>query len=305
MTPAATAGRPAPGAPMNTHDPDALQALTFGEPTRRLFGVLHRAAPARPASGGVVLCNAFGQEAVRSHRLMRVLGEQLARRGHDVLRFDYFGTGDAMGDDTDADLEGWAADVVTADAELRRLTGASGAASATPVTSVTWLSIRLGAAVALRAARRASPPPARLVLFDAVVDGPRYLSALRQRHVETLEQAFSVAPRPLPRALARDPHRYLDEALGFALPPKLRAQISSLTPASIDWPLAGNAIVALVDPDDADGRALAAEAARPAARFRAIEVRHGTDWMRDSAEQSALVPAPALRALLEQVGQPS
>lgn len=293
----AAPNRPTAVAPLNTTpEPDALQALTFGAPARRLFGVWHRAAAGRRPAGGVVLCNAFGQEAVRSHRLMRVLGEQLARRGHDVLRFDYFGTGDSMGDDADADLDGWAADVVTADAELRRLGG---------VASATWLGIRLGATVALRAARRAPLPPARLVLFDAVVDGARYLSALRQRHVDTLQAAFSVAPRPSPQRRAANPQRYLDEALGFALPATLRSQIASITPAVLEWPLAADAIVALVDPGDADGRALAAEALRQPPRLRAVEVRHGTDWMRDSAEQSALVPAAALQALIRQVGQPS
>jgi pimeloyl-ACP methyl ester carboxylesterase len=281
---------------MSNADIDHLHALTFGAPGRRLFGIFHRADPARRNAGGVLLCSAFGQEAVRSHRLVRVLGEQLAKRGHDVLRFDYFGTGDSMGEDSEGDLDGWAADVVTADAELRRL----GLASA-----VTWLGIRLGAAVALRAARRASLPPSRLVLFDAVVDGRRYLTSLRERHVATLEEAFSVVPRPPPRTLARNPGRYLDEALGFALPPTLRSQIASLSLASLEWPLAADAIVALVDPGDADGRDLAAAALQPAARFRALEVRHGTDWMRDSAEQSSLVPAQALQALVRQVGHAS
>lgn len=281
---------------MSNADTDHLEALTFGAPGRRLFGIFHRADPERRNASSVLLCGAFGQEAVRSHRLVRVLGEQLAKRGHDVLRFDYFGTGDSMGEDSESDLEGWAADVVTADAELRQLGGAS---------SVTWLGIRLGAAVALRAARHAPLAPSRLVLFDPIVDGRRYLSSLRQRHVATLEQAFSVVPKPPPHTLARDPNRYLDEALGFALSPALRSQISSLSLASLDWPLAADSIVALVDPGDADGRDLAAEALRPAPRFQAVEVRHGTDWMRDSAEQSSLVPAQALQALVRQAGHAS
>ena len=86
----------------------------FGPSARRLFGIYHPPAEGSAGRPAVVLCNPFGQEAIRAQRMMRVLGERLARNGHAVLRFDYFGTGDSLGDDIEGDLEGWALDVMEA-----------------------------------------------------------------------------------------------------------------------------------------------------------------------------------------------
>jgi hypothetical protein len=46
---------------------------------------------------------------------------------------------------------------------------------------------------------------------------------------------------------------------------------------------------------------LAAALARDATCVHAVVVQHGTDWTLDSAENSALVPAAALMALVQQV----
>ena len=89
----------------------SIQPFYFGAPERRLFGIFHPTAAASSALPGVLLCPAFGQEAVRAHRMMKVLAERLVRAGHPVLRFDFYGTGDSMGEDIDADLDGWAGDI--------------------------------------------------------------------------------------------------------------------------------------------------------------------------------------------------
>ena len=74
-----------------------MTPIQFGPADRRLFGLL------QPAQGnatrtGVVLCNPMGQEAVRVHRMYRVLADRLNRAGLHVLRFDWFGSGDSAGD---------------------------------------------------------------------------------------------------------------------------------------------------------------------------------------------------------------
>ena len=99
----------------------SIEPISFGKANRRLFGILHPPAVLDGERANVVLCNAFGQEAIRAQRTMWVLAERLARAGHSVLRFDYYGTGDSMGDDLDGDFDGWADDVGEAD---RRTAGA-------------------------------------------------------------------------------------------------------------------------------------------------------------------------------------
>lgn len=277
--------------------PLPLQPFLFGPASRRLFGLLHAPPADLAPRHGVVLCNPFGQEAVRAHRLLRVLAERLARGGHAVLRFDYHGTGDSPGDDLDADLDGWAADVREADRELCVRTGAGATA---------WVGMRLGATLALRAAREAPRHLRRLVLWDPVFDGARYLEFLRQRHVASLEAAFSVPRRPSPSAQARDPAAFRDEAIGFALPMRLREQLAALRADAPGWPAAPASIVLIAEPEGEQADALARALASPAPGSRAerIALRHGVDWTTDVAGDSALVPGPALMALAQHAGAP-
>ena len=68
-----------------------MSAFYFGPPERRLFG-LFEAAQARSGTAAL-LCYPYGAEAIRTHRVYRVLSERLTRAvlaatGH-VLRDAY------------------------------------------------------------------------------------------------------------------------------------------------------------------------------------------------------------------------
>lgn len=274
----------------------SIQPFHFGTPGRRLFGIFHP-AEGSPAvtKPGVVLCKPFGQEAIRAHRMMRILAERLARAGHPVLRFDLFGTGDSMGDDLDGDLDGWACDVLEADRELRSRTGDS---------ATIWIAMRLGGTVALRAAHQAPDGLVRLILWDPVLDGERYWRHLRERHVTSLGEAFSVMPTPTPAEVALDPDGYRDEAIGFALSALLRKQVGVLNPSTHCWPARPLSIVVLTDPGDADGRDLITACSGHPGRVQAVALSHGTDWTSDSAD-GALVSGPALAQLAQHTGLPA
>lgn len=267
-----------------------VQPLVFGPAERLLFGIFHRPASGIPAAAGVVLCNPFGQESIRAHRLLRVLAARLATAGHPVLRFDYHGTGDSMGDDDAGDLDGWANDLRQADQALRQASGTA---------QTVWIGMRLGGSIALRAAASAPTGLTRLILWDPILDGTRYLQHLRERHVASLEKAFSLLPVPAPCDVAADPDRYLDEAIGFGLSPLLRQQVSALRPSTHRWPASPDSIVVLCDPDDADGRDAAASCTNASRQVERIELRHGLDWTMDTAQNRALVPAPALMMLMD------
>jgi uncharacterized protein len=274
---------------------NALTVVSFGAPSQQLIGMFHSPPAGAVRRHGVLICPAFGQEAIRSHRVVRVLAERLARRGHPVLRFDYFGTGDSMGDDEDGHLVAWAHDVLVADQQLRQMGS---------VDATVWVGMRLGAAVALRAAAAAPSGLGRVVLWDAVLDGPRYLEELREKHVATLEKAFSLLPRPHPRRLMRDADRYRDEAIGFALSAPLREQLAAMTAEAFVWPPGQAQIVAVSDPGGAEARDLDVACRREPGRVRVVVEAHGTDWTTESAENTALVPTQALFKLVEESGVP-
>jgi uncharacterized protein len=270
-----------------------MTPISFGPPERRLFGLHYPGRTDASDTLGIVLCNPFGQEAIRSHRFFRVLAERLARNGHAVLRFDYFGTGDSMGDDNDADLDGWAGDVHFAHKELVRRSG---------VKHVNWLGMRLGADVAYRAAQSASNVPSRLVLWDPITDGAQYLAGLRDQHVKALDSALSIPRKPLAAHLAMNASAYHDEGLGFNLPELFRHQLTSQILFDLGKSKSNVPLVIVCDQQNANGHAIAKWVDRDAGHVTLVDVRHGTDWTSDSADNTALVPTKALMLLLEYAG---
>jgi pimeloyl-ACP methyl ester carboxylesterase len=85
----------------------------------------------------------------------------MAEKGHDVLRFDYFGTGESGGEVEDLTLAGAIDDARTAIDEIRDLAG---------VRKVTVVGLRVGAMVGALASEE-SKTVDRLVLWDPISRG--------------------------------------------------------------------------------------------------------------------------------------
>lgn len=254
---------------------------------RELFALYLPAAAGASPRRAVILCNPFGQEAIRAHRLYRILGERLSAAGCDVLRFDYFGTGDSGGDDEQFDIEGALADIEFATETLLERSGAR---------QVVLLGLRLGASLAALASIRMSEPPAGLVLLDPVVDGAGYLADLRRAHESTLRAAFGarweVDARLRESALSTADH----EALGFAISEACREQWLRLVRADAAWP--GRADATLVLAQDS---AVYAGWSRPGVQVHAVDSR--IDWATNSAINTAIVPMPWVERVLDFVRQ--
>lgn len=142
--------------------------LHFGTSERILFGIYSPASEARKGRG-VVLCNPWGPEAMRAHRSMKGLADRLSAQGLDVLRFDYYGTGDSLGDATATSLARWVGDSVMATEELRDLAS---------VDRVDLVGLRLGAWVAAAAASRMEGVGGRIVLWDPIMGVPETSAAV-------------------------------------------------------------------------------------------------------------------------------
>ena len=264
--------------------------VRLGAPQRELLGFLHRPKPVagRPPLGrSLLVCAPFGQEAIRSQRMMRVLAERLSRQGWTVLRFDYFGAGDSPGDDADADLEGWTRDAIAAHAWLTLQQ---------PATSISWLGLRLGGSVALRASRAcATDAPARLVLWEPVLDGPAWLRAQVDSHQRALEASYSLPGMPArlmrPLRAAWPPA----ELMGFELPATMARQIEALDPGALGSGCRSTVVLTREAPP-ADWLAACATTA---GNVRHVPLSVDFDWSAEEALNTALVPAPALNALIE------
>jgi hypothetical protein len=142
--------------------------LHFGDRRRPLFGLYHDPSGGR-VGPAVLICAPFGEEAIRAHRMLRLLAERLSAAGHPVLRFDYGGSGDSSGDGTELTLDSAADDILLAHEELEALSAA---------TKVGWLGVRFGALAMSSARERALTRPHRLIAWDPVEDPPDYASRL-------------------------------------------------------------------------------------------------------------------------------
>ena len=257
-----------------------MTPFTFGPGARQLVGFYHppeKTVPGRPA---LLMGNPLGHEATRIHRLYRVVAERLARQGVAVLRFDYHGSGDSPGDDTDGDMAGWRQDMLAAHTELARL--------ASP-RSVAWLASRLGAALAVQASAQVAGLD-RLVLWDPIVDGAAYVRELRVDHAEALDLSFYARDKSWYVARPERLTTPLTEAIGFGIGPALFDQMSTLRAEGLQLP---GHVDTLVFADPADTRVTrwceTQQRAHRPVRLEALS--HPIVWTSDPLANSAIVPA--------------
>jgi len=202
-----------------------LEPFYIGPAATQLFACYHPPqGEAHPL--GFVLCPPHGQESIQFHRSLRLLARLLSEAGFPVLRFDFRGCGDSMGDHEDWSLENWAQDVERA---LQALEEKSG------VSSLGLVGIRLGASVALAAAAARGGIEA-LVAWDTLLDGGEFLAEARAQHQNMLAHAHvrvDMDPEGGPRS----------ELLGFPLPMALAQDLESMAPAELQSCPARHALV--------------------------------------------------------------
>ena len=176
----------------------AARAFWFGPANRPLFGWYHATRPSLSSRTGVVLCNAFGHEAMSAHRAYRHLATRLASAGHPVIRFDYDGT--------------WLNSIELASRELHRLSGAP---------RLVLFGTRFGALLAL--AHAVQRPVDGLLLLAPPSSGKAWV-----REMAALQSLRRMPP--LPAGMSQEPEEAI---VGFALDAATRADLSRLDPRTL------------------------------------------------------------------------
>lgn len=246
-----------------------MTAFFFGETGRQLFGYYHAAAAG--GTSAAVLCPSWGPEYQYAHRAFRVLARRLAERGTHVLRFDYAGTGDSWGDESAITPEQWLTDAALAISELRAMSGA---------TAVDLVGLRYGAHLAARVGAGRSDVR-RMVLWDPVLDGERWLADLSDRP-DGVSRARKHGGRPVEFS-----HR--------VLAPETFEHFRAISPADYPHEPAQRLLV-LSTTEEGD--------AHPLPHLGSAEFRHvpdSTPWVEDTSIWSGLVPARAISAIAEWV----
>lgn len=146
----------------------------------RLFGILHE--PVGTPSGAVwVLCHPFAEEKLWAHRVFVSFARLLAARGAWVLRFDMMGSGDSEGQFSAASVDTMMSDI---DCAIRYLKEASGISQ-----GIGLLGLRLGATLAALAAER-SPSIGKLVLWEPIIDGGKYMQEMLRINLTTQSAVY-------------------------------------------------------------------------------------------------------------------
>ena len=190
-----------------------MRPMFFGSSASPLFGIFEAPADKLAKGHGVVLCPPVAQEHLRSHSLMRQVSAALVRSGYHTLRFDWFGVGDSAGSYEQATLTRWNEDVAQASTELRDLSG---------VRKVSLFGARLGATIALRAARQVKA--SQVIALDAVLDGVAHLQSQRAIHTAALASSKRYwQPSPTER-------RADGELVGFRVSDEFLAELRNIRP---------------------------------------------------------------------------
>lgn len=194
--------------------------IWFGPADRPLFGWLHLPLDRRPR-GAIILCTSLGTEATSAYRAMRLLALELEEAGFAVIRFDYPGTGDSVGEFSDDEqVSAWRA----APLEAIRLARSMG------ITHLGLLGLRIGATLAALTAP-VEPFVRAVALWDPCVSGRTFVREQRALAALSLRRAGSGVN---PSSLERDGGA---ELLGWVLGPKTRAELETLSLAGLRPPV--------------------------------------------------------------------
>ncbi len=247
-----------------------MKPLMLGGRDRPVFALFTPAEGPRKRRSALI-CPPLGQEYVRAHRSLALLGRQLSRAGLDVMRFDYFGTGDSGGDGEEVTLDGCVGDARLAAAELAAMTG---------VDRVSFVGLRLGATIAGRAARESgvrvgtpsdgavrSVRAGALVGWDPVEDGAAYADLIREEADAVRDGAAHWRGFPFSESLLDE----IADVAAWVPPPSPRAR----------------------------SLAIASQCMRGPANFEVIACE--PCWTEQGNSGHGAVPAPVIRRIVEWV----
>lgn len=260
-----------------------MEVFHFGDSREPLLGTYHPAYGDGKPARAVLLCNPFGEEAIRAHRVFRVMAARLAREGISVLRFDYFGTGDSSGASHEGTPTRWGKDVRQAHDELVRRTGAS---------NIMWIGLRYGANLALLASAR-PVKLSRLILWDPLISGSKYLAELAEGHAGYMRWDLEDWD-PDPDAPA--------QGLGWPLKDELRSALERLDLSKPRFSSARQVMAIVSSPDPEAMAVLARLAEGQTTDVRLVSTN--SPWNSDEALNSTLVPGEIVNAIVEAVKEP-
>ena len=163
----------------------------------------------------------------------------------------------------------------------------------------TWLAARLGATLALQAARHAQGLR-RLVLWEPILEGRAYIEELLAAHIDMLEVGFYDKDPAWYARSEGDDGPEITEALGHRISSQLAAQLKGLRPTTLSAPAAIETQVFFRQEqaptlewckrESAQGRKVTHET-----------LDHPIIWTADPLPNQAIVPGDVTKRLIETI----
>jgi alpha-beta hydrolase superfamily lysophospholipase len=254
---------------------------------RSLLGTSHLAPRLRTNSAAVLLCNPFGEEAMRVHRSYRVLAGKLQEAGYPTMRFDYSGTGDSSGEAIESTVEHWLDDIEAAANEIQRRSGSP---------RIVLLGLRFGATLAALCAQRQHLPVAHLILWDPVVEGGGYLKELSLMHCTYMREELGQGRWK--ESAQHSAQQTPTEAMGMPISGALAAEMEAIDIACTPPRATHTTVITTQDPGKYS-RLRAKWDGCPGLRW--LDVMDGSSWNSDAALNSALVPNKEIAAIVSRI----
>lgn len=260
--------------------------LKLGNENRQFIAMLAR-PPSPSQHHAWLFCSPFGQEAVRTAPLYRVISERLVRAGHAVMRFDYHGCGDSSGEFGDSDLSHLVQDTCEAFEALRNDAAAE---------TYSLFGLSLGGTVAALAAASAARAPDRVLLWKPVINGSGYCNSLLGTHRQELVDELERDWQELTQTYGLDEPSIPGMALGSTFGERFSEQLMNFDSLPIEDLLRRGVEVRI---------AVAQEAAEKIARvsrsanLQVVRTAFNFNWMAGEAESTAIAPQEIVKFVLD------
>jgi hypothetical protein len=136
-----------------------------------LFAAHHPANKIKEKKRTVVICSPIGPEYIKTYRVIRLLADQIASHGYNVLRFDWSSHGDSSGDEIEGSLENWHNDLVTVTNYFRERTS----------EPVSFVCIRLSCLLFIKSASNLGTIE-NCIFWDPVINGSDWITEVSDFH---------------------------------------------------------------------------------------------------------------------------
>ncbi|HEY0057995.1 MAG TPA: alpha/beta hydrolase [Flavisolibacter sp.] len=158
-----------------------MEMFHIGEGQRKLASIFYQGEERKERSTGVIISNPLGHEYTRLHRTLSVLARELSQQGFHTFRYDYFGTGDSYGDETEMNVESSGADLRQVANELKEGFG---------IESLCLIGVRYGTVLSMMAAEEIKPDA--LVLWNPIFSGKEHIEEIAADEKTFYEGSFAL-----------------------------------------------------------------------------------------------------------------